>query len=37
LEQNLAASAGTPLQPSILQKCDAVWKRLRGLTPKYNR
>ncbi len=37
LEQNLAASAGPALEPATLQKCDAVWKRLRGLTPKYNR
>jgi len=37
LEQNLAASAGPTLESSTLQRCDAVWKRLRGLTPKYNR
>jgi aryl-alcohol dehydrogenase-like predicted oxidoreductase len=37
LKQNLAASAGPPLAPSTLQQCDAVWKRLRGITPKYNR
>jgi aryl-alcohol dehydrogenase-like predicted oxidoreductase len=37
LEQNLAASLGAPLTASTLQQCDAVWKRLRGITPKYNR
>jgi aryl-alcohol dehydrogenase-like predicted oxidoreductase len=37
LEQNLAASVGPPLGPATLQSCDAVWKRLRGITPKYNR
>jgi aryl-alcohol dehydrogenase-like predicted oxidoreductase len=37
LEQNLAASAGPALEAATLEKCDAVWKRLRGITPKYNR
>jgi aryl-alcohol dehydrogenase-like predicted oxidoreductase len=37
LEQNLAASLGAPLTASTLQQCDAVWKRVRGITPKYNR
>ncbi|MGC1188109.1 MAG: aldo/keto reductase [Candidatus Acidiferrales bacterium] len=37
LEQNLAASVGAPLTAQTLQQCDAVWKRLRGITPKYNR
>lgn len=37
LEQNLAAAAGAPLDAATLERCDAVWKRLRGLTPKYNR
>jgi len=25
------------LNQSVLERCDAVWKRLRGITPKYNR
>ena len=37
LEQNLAASAGPALEAATLEKCNAVWKRLRGITPKYNR
>jgi 1-deoxyxylulose-5-phosphate synthase len=37
LAQNLAASTGAPLAVSTLAQCDAVWKRLRGITPKYNR
>jgi aryl-alcohol dehydrogenase-like predicted oxidoreductase len=37
LEQNLQAVGGKPLGPGVLDACDAVWKRLRGVTPKYNR
>ena len=37
LEQNLAAVDGKPLDPEVLEACDAVWARLRGVTPKYNR
>ena len=37
LEQNLKAAQGAPLDESVLSRCDAVWKRLRGITPKYNR
>jgi aflatoxin B1 aldehyde reductase len=37
LEENLKAAEGGPLAPSVLTRCDAVWKRLRGVTPKYNR
>jgi aryl-alcohol dehydrogenase-like predicted oxidoreductase len=37
LEENLKACEGGPLEESILARCDAVWKRLRGITPKYNR
>lgn len=37
LEENLRASDGTRLDEPTLARCDAVWKRLRGITPKYNR
>lgn len=37
LEDNLAAAAGGPLADDTLAACDAVWDRLRGVTPKYNR
>ena len=37
LEENLKACEGGPLNESILARCDAVWTRLRGITPKYNR
>jgi aryl-alcohol dehydrogenase-like predicted oxidoreductase len=37
LEQNLKAAEGTKLDKSVLESCDVVWKRLRGITPKYNR
>lgn len=36
LEENLRACEG-PLTSDVLERCDAVWKRLRGFTPKYNR
>ena len=37
LEENLKACEGGPLDTPTLERCDAVWKRLRGITPKYNR
>jgi len=37
LAENLKAYEGGPLDRSTLDRCDAVWKRLRGITPKYNR
>lgn len=37
LEENLNACAGGTLNEALLAQCDAVWKRLRGVTPKYNR
>jgi aryl-alcohol dehydrogenase-like predicted oxidoreductase len=37
LEENLQACEGPPLDESIVARCDGVWKRLRGITPKYNR
>jgi len=37
LEENLRACQGGPLDAATLARCDAVWKRLRGVTPKYNR
>lgn len=37
LEENLAACEGEKLNEAVLARCDAVWKRLRGVTPKYNR
>jgi aryl-alcohol dehydrogenase-like predicted oxidoreductase len=37
LEENLKACEGGTLGAETLARCDAVWKRLRGITPKYNR
>jgi 1-deoxyxylulose-5-phosphate synthase len=37
LEENLKACEGGPLDAGTLRRCDDVWKRLRGITPKYNR
>jgi aryl-alcohol dehydrogenase-like predicted oxidoreductase len=37
LEENLKACQGGTLDESLLARCDGVWKRLRGITPKYNR
>ena len=37
LAENLEASEGGRLDPPTTARCDAVWKRLRGITPKYNR
>jgi 1-deoxyxylulose-5-phosphate synthase len=37
LEQNLAALEAGPLPEDVVQACDAVWRNLRGITPKYNR
>jgi 1-deoxyxylulose-5-phosphate synthase len=37
LEENLKSCQGGPLDATTLERCDSVWKRLRGITPKYNR
>jgi aryl-alcohol dehydrogenase-like predicted oxidoreductase len=37
LEENLKACQDGALDGSLLARCDKVWKRLRGITPKYNR
>ena len=37
LAENLRAGDGEPLDAATLARCDEIWKRLRGLTPKYNR
>lgn len=37
LEENLKALEDGPLAPETLAACDAVWAKLRGVTPKYNR
>ena len=37
LEENLKACEGGTLDAETTARCDAVWKRLRGITPKYNR
>ena len=37
LEENLKACESGPLDPETLERCDGVWKRLRGITPKYHR
>ena len=37
LEENLKAAGEGPLPPDAVAACDAVWNKLRGVTPKYNR
>lgn len=37
LEENLRACEDGTLDDDTLARCDAVYKRLRGITPKYNR
>lgn len=37
LEENLRAVESPPLEPAVWKACDAVWEKLRGPTPKYNR
>lgn len=37
LSENLKACEGGKLDAAILGRCDEVWKRLRGVAPKYNR
>jgi aryl-alcohol dehydrogenase-like predicted oxidoreductase len=37
LAENLEACEGGQLDKPTLDRCDSVWKRLRGITPKYNR
>jgi aryl-alcohol dehydrogenase-like predicted oxidoreductase len=37
LTENLRAFEGGRLDDATLSRCDEVWKRLRGITPKYNR
>lgn len=37
LEQNLDALEKGPLRPETVAACDAIWRKLRGITPQYNR
>jgi aryl-alcohol dehydrogenase-like predicted oxidoreductase len=37
LDDNLAACEEGPLTEDTVTRCDAVWAKLRGVTPKYNR
>jgi len=37
LDENLAACAGPALGADVLLECDAIWGKLRGVTPNYNR
>jgi aryl-alcohol dehydrogenase-like predicted oxidoreductase len=37
LEENLKACQGGTLDEPTLVRCDEVWKRLRGIIPKYHR
>jgi len=37
LAENLRAFEDGRLDDATLGRCDEVWKRLRGITPKYNR
>ena len=36
LEENLAACAD-PLPEGVAERCDEVWRELRGPIPQYNR
>ncbi len=35
--ENLDALEDGPLPPELLESCDAIWAKLRGVSPKYNR
>jgi 1-deoxyxylulose-5-phosphate synthase len=37
LEENLKAAGEGPLDAATVEACDAVWLKLKGVTPKYNR
>jgi aryl-alcohol dehydrogenase-like predicted oxidoreductase len=37
LEQNIAACGEGKLSTDVVEQCDQVWAKLRGVTPKYNR
>lgn len=37
LSENLKACEGGKLDAAVLGRCDRIWMRLRGVTPKYNR
>jgi aryl-alcohol dehydrogenase-like predicted oxidoreductase len=37
LDENLKALDDGPLSEAALAGCDAVWNKLRGITPRYNR
>ena len=37
LEDNLLACQGPSLTEDVLAECDAIWEKLRGVTPRYNR
>jgi aryl-alcohol dehydrogenase-like predicted oxidoreductase len=37
LQQNLDVLEDGPLAAEVVQRCDEVWKELRGPTPVYNR
>lgn len=37
LAENLKACEGGGLDAAVLARCDEIWKRLKGVTPKYNR
>ena len=37
IQQNLAACQEGPLPQEVVDQCDRIWERLRGVTPRYNR
>ncbi len=37
LDESLKACEEPPLETETVAACDAVWEKLRGITPKYNR
>jgi len=36
-EGHAKMAEGAPLDAAYVERCNAVWKKLRGLTPKLNR
>jgi aryl-alcohol dehydrogenase-like predicted oxidoreductase len=36
-DDNLKACRGSSLSEDVLRECDAVWEKLRGVAPRYNR
>jgi 1-deoxyxylulose-5-phosphate synthase len=37
LEENLDSCEGPPPEPGAIERCDSIWEKLRGVSPRYNR